>query len=52
MTNPQQICATCANYEPSRLEGFGYCKAAPSLESLAQFLSIGSACVFGKWRKK
>jgi len=45
-------CGTCANYDPSRLEGFGYCKAAPSLESLARLVAIGRVCVFDKWHAK
>ncbi|MFA7269868.1 MAG: hypothetical protein WC073_11030 [Sterolibacterium sp.] len=52
MTIPQKTCATCSNYDPSRLDGYGYCKAAPSLETLAQFLAVGSACVFDKWHAR
>lgn len=45
-------CATCFNFDPSRLKGYGYCKAAPSLETLARLVAIGSACVFDRWRAK
>lgn len=49
---PAQTCKTCFNFDPSRLEGYGYCKAAPTLETLARLVHVDYACVFGKWREK
>jgi hypothetical protein len=44
-------CQTCIHREPSRLDGYGYCKAAPTLETLGRLLPVESHCQFGKWRK-
>lgn len=38
------ICATCIHYDPSRLDGYGYCTAAPSLIERAYLLPAGSIC--------
>jgi len=51
MPNANQ-CATCFNFEKSRLDGYGYCKAAPTLETLGRFLPVESICQFGRWGKK
>lgn len=38
------ICAKCIHYDPSRLDGYGYCTAAPTLVGRARLLPAGSAC--------
>lgn len=48
----QQTCATCARFEPARLDGYGYCKAAPTLEKRARLLHVTYDCVFDRWLKK
>lgn len=52
MPQANKTCSTCFSFEPSRLEGYGYCKAAPTLETQARLLVQGGVCVFDRWRKK
>lgn len=49
MREIKQTCATCRHFEFSRLENYGYCKAAPGFEAQARLLVAGGVCVFGRW---
>ena len=39
-------CGSCRHAEPSKLEGYGYCRAGQTPEERALFLPSSKACAF------
>ena len=47
-----QTCGSCRHIEPSKLEGYGYCRAGQTVEERAYFLPYSRACMFtpARWQ--